>query len=314
MSEAGSADSGFNEQPFDDNLSLRSVDQVFEWSHGRRYHSHSSGSYIYPNDEEEQRRLDLIHEAHLLLHGSLLLSSIDLAGRSILDIGTGTGRWAVDLADQNPSVTIVGLDLSPIQPEFVPPNVHFFVENVETEWSETEEYDFIHLRGMSGAIKDWQSLFHKIYRALKPGGVVEVHETLPAVFSKTQVLAPENPLVELMRDLVHAHTITGRPLDPVLTFRTSAEQAGFADISEVTFEAPLGDWPDDRQQKDIGKMLASSFKMGLHGLTSKAFRDVLGRSKAEVEVFNAFVRRELDHNTSELMLHIFVFTAQKTEQ
>ncbi|KJZ69144.1 hypothetical protein HIM_11462 [Hirsutella minnesotensis 3608] len=313
MSEADSADSGFNEQPFDDSISLRSVDPVYEWRHGRRYHSHSSGTYIYPNDEEEQHRLNVLHDAYLLLHGSLFLSSMNLAGRSILDIGTGTGKWAVDLADQDPSVTIVGLDLSPIQPEFVPPNVQFFVENVETEWSESERYDFIHLRDMSGSIKDWPSLFHKIYRALKPGGVMEAHETLPTVSSSNQVLALENALVGLMRDLVHAHSIIGRPLDPVPTFRTCAEEAGFVDVSEEIFEAPLGNWSEDQQKKDIGEMLASSFKMGLHGLTAKAFQDVLGRSKEEVEVCNAFVRRELDRNTSKLILHVSVFIARKIE-
>ncbi|KJZ70472.1 hypothetical protein HIM_10144 [Hirsutella minnesotensis 3608] len=309
MSETGSTDSGYNEQPLDDQLSLTSVDLEYEWRYGRRYHN--SGTYIYPNDEEEQERLNVVHEAHLLLHGSLFLSSIDLAGRSILDIGTGTGQWAIDMADQDPSRTIVGLDISPIQPEFVPPNVHFFVENVETDWRETAKYHFIHFRGMSGSIQDWPSLFHKIYQALKPGGVIEAHETLPAVFSKNQTLAPDNPLVDLMRDLVRAHSQIGRRLDPVPTFRNCAEEAGFTDVSEEIYEAPLGDWPEEQQQKDIGEMLASSLKMGLHGLTAKAFRDVLGRSKEEVEVFNAFIRRELDRNLPMTMLHVSVFTARK---
>ncbi|KJZ71581.1 hypothetical protein HIM_09050 [Hirsutella minnesotensis 3608] len=311
MSETGSGDSGYDEQPLDDRISLMSVNLEYEWCHGRRYHT--SGTYIYPNDEEEQDRLNMVHEAHLLLHGSLFLSSLDLAGRSILDIGTGTGQWAIDMADQDPSRTIVGLDISPIQPEFVPPNVHFFVENVETDWRETAKYHFIHLRGMSGSIQDWSSLFHKIYQALKPGGVMEAHETLPAVFSKNQDLAPDNPLVELMRDLVDAHSKIGRPLDPVSSFRVCAEEAGFIDVSEKIVEIPLGNWPEDQQHKDIGEMLASSFRNGLHGLTAKAFRNILGRSEEEVEVFNAFVRRELDNNSNMATLRVVVFTAQKPE-
>ncbi|KJZ70779.1 hypothetical protein HIM_09829 [Hirsutella minnesotensis 3608] len=304
MSETGSADSGYNEQPLDDHFSLTSVDLEYEWCYGRRYHS--SGTYIYPNDEEEQERLNVVHKAYLLLHGSLFLSPIDLAGRSILDIGTGTGQWAVDMADRDPSRIIIGLDISPIQPEFVPPNVHFFVENVETEWRETDKYHLVHLRGMSGSIKDWPSLFHKIYQALKPGGAMEAHETLPAVFSKNQNLAPDNPLVDLMRDLFS--NLRGGSW-----FYRYAEEAGFIDVSEEIVEAPLGNWPEDQQQKDIGEMLASSFKKGLHGLTAKAFRDILGRSEEEVEVFNAFVRRELDRDSSMPTLHISVFTARKSE-
>ncbi|KJZ70983.1 hypothetical protein HIM_09638 [Hirsutella minnesotensis 3608] len=142
---------------------------------------------------------------------------------------------------------------------------------------------------------------------------MEAHETLPAVFSKNQSLAPDNPLVDLMRDLVRAHSQIGRPLDPMSSFRVCAEEAGFIDVSEEIFEAPLGNWPEDQQQKDIGEMLASSFKKGLHGLTAKAFRDILGRSKEEVEVFNAFVRRELDSNFYMSTLHVAVFTARKSE-
>ncbi|KJZ70292.1 hypothetical protein HIM_10299 [Hirsutella minnesotensis 3608] len=311
MSESGSADSGYNEQPLEEHVSLASADLEYEWCHGRRYHG--SGTYIYPNDEEEQERLNLVHKAYLLLHGSLFLSSIDLSGRSVLDIGTGTGQWAVDMADQDPSRTIVGLDISPIQPEFVPPNVHFFVENVEADWRETAEYHFIHLRGMSGSIQDWPSLFHKIHQALKPGGVMEAHEMLPAVFSKNPDLALDNSLTDLMRDLVHAHSQIGRPLDTVSSFRVCAEEAGFTDISEKMFEFPLGNWPEDQHHKDIGEMMASSFKKGLHGLTAKAFRDILGRSKEEVEVFNAFVRRELDNNSNMATLRVVIFTAQKPE-
>ena len=32
----------------------------------------------------------------------------------ILDVGTGTGLWAIDVADQIPSAHVVGVDLLPI--------------------------------------------------------------------------------------------------------------------------------------------------------------------------------------------------------
>lgn len=36
-----------------------------------------------------------------------------------LDIGTGTGIWAIDFADEHPETTVIGTDLSPIQPDSV---------------------------------------------------------------------------------------------------------------------------------------------------------------------------------------------------
>ncbi|KJZ70012.1 hypothetical protein HIM_10593 [Hirsutella minnesotensis 3608] len=296
-----------------DVISLPSSALDHEWRHGRRYHGHHSGAYIYPNDEEEQIRLDMIHQAHLLLHGgSLFLSSIDLTGRSILDIGTGTGIWAVQIADKYPSASVVGLDLSPIQPQIVPPNVQFYVEDVERDWNEIAAYDFIHCRGMSGSITDWPTLFHKIYQALRPGGIIEIHEMLPAIFLTNQEPVLNGPLVDLMRGLVTAHSQIGRSLDPVSNFRTWTEEAGLIEFSEEIFEIPLGSWPEDQQRKNAGKLLASSFNTGLHALTAKAFRDVLSWSTEEVEVFNAYVRQELRQESSRRILHVSVCTARRS--
>jgi ubiquinone/menaquinone biosynthesis C-methylase UbiE len=35
----------------------------------------------------------------------------------VLDVGTGTGIWAIDFADENLEAHVLGVDLSPIQPQ-----------------------------------------------------------------------------------------------------------------------------------------------------------------------------------------------------
>jgi SAM-dependent methyltransferase len=73
-------------------------------------------------DEVEQDRLDLHHEVFLgLLEGELLKAPIKDPHR-ILDVGTGTGIWAIDIADKYPMAEVIGTDITPIQPAWVPPN------------------------------------------------------------------------------------------------------------------------------------------------------------------------------------------------
>ncbi len=53
-----------------------------------------------PNDEVEQNRLDMDHEvARLLCQGRLALAPVGLGLQKVLDIGTGTGVWALDFAE-----------------------------------------------------------------------------------------------------------------------------------------------------------------------------------------------------------------------
>lgn len=69
-----------------------------------------------PNDESEQDRLDLSHQMFKLTMGNkLYLAPIDIPAR-ILDIGTGTGIWAIEMSDEFPDTEILGTDLSPTQP------------------------------------------------------------------------------------------------------------------------------------------------------------------------------------------------------
>jgi len=47
-----------------------------------------------------------------------------------VDVGTGSGKWVLEVADEYPLAHVVGLDLSPIQPTLVPSNAEFIVEDV----------------------------------------------------------------------------------------------------------------------------------------------------------------------------------------
>ncbi len=86
---------------------------------GRMYHGYHRGIYMYPCDEvslsfpnahssltllrtqAEKDRMDLFHALFLIarrqeLHRATIESTEDIR---ILDLGTGTGIWAIDMAE-----------------------------------------------------------------------------------------------------------------------------------------------------------------------------------------------------------------------
>lgn len=63
-------------------------------------------------------RIDLKHHVITLLCGGNLHLAPLLNPMRILDVGTGTGIWAMEMADQYPNSTVTGTDLSPVQPSW----------------------------------------------------------------------------------------------------------------------------------------------------------------------------------------------------
>lgn len=76
-----------------------------------------------------------------------------------------TDRKHRDFADEYPSAEVIGSDLSPIQPHFVPPNLKFEVDDVEEPWLHPENhFDLVHVRALYGAVADWPKFYGNAFR------------------------------------------------------------------------------------------------------------------------------------------------------
>lgn len=62
---------------------------------------------------------------------------------------------------------VIGTDLSPTQVTTAPPNIRFEVDDASLEWTYPESsFDFVHVRGLTGCIRDWPYLYQQAYRYL----------------------------------------------------------------------------------------------------------------------------------------------------
>lgn len=150
------------------------------------------------------------------------------------------------VADKYPSAEIIGLDLSPIQPDWVPPNVRFMVDDIEDEWIESDPYDLIHMRHSCAYIKDVDKLLKQCYQNLKPGGWCEFTDfgghalcddgTMPANY-------PVNEALALMRK---AMAQNGTNTLVANEHEENFKRAGFKNVRCRIVKTPIGPWPKVR--------------------------------------------------------------------
>ncbi|KAL7269431.1 hypothetical protein RUND412_007913 [Rhizina undulata] len=255
------------------------INHTFE--NGRRYHGYKAGNYVLPNDEKEQNRMDLLHHCCLLaLHGNSFMAPVgkDWKPQRILDLGTGSGLWAIDVADQYPHAGIVGVDLSAIQPNWVPTNVTFEVDDIEETWQyHDNSFDFIHIRNMAGSVTDWKKLYRQAFKALKPGGWIEVQEFSDPFSTNDGSLPRNSALWKWFEYFEKGCALSGRDWNIVAPgIKTALEEVGCVQVVEQVLKFPIGRWPKGRGPKDLGTFWRQQFVDHAEGISMALFTRVLG--------------------------------------
>ncbi|KPA40415.1 methyltransferase protein [Fusarium langsethiae] len=239
-------DSSFDEiSAFSDTGSLQSTIFKYRVQNGRTYHTYKEGCSI---DQQH-------HLALLTLNDRLFTAPTkeDIHFKHVLDAGCGTGIWSMDFAaDEHPEAEVTGVDLSPIQPTFVPPNVSFFIDDLEADWTYSKVFDFIYLRAMTGSIRDWPRLFNQAFKNLSPGGYIELMDPIYPVVSDDGTVSKDSAVYKWSNLMNEAATKMGSALDSALGYKDQLIQTGFVNVVETPYKWPMNNWPRDKKLKELG--------------------------------------------------------------
>ncbi|KAF1810525.1 S-adenosyl-L-methionine-dependent methyltransferase [Eremomyces bilateralis CBS 781.70] len=290
-------DSAIGDDGASETTSLASSILEHTFENGRRYHSYKSGKYIMPDDDDELDRLDIHHHIALLhLNGELHLAPIGENPGAILDVGTGTGIWAIDMGDKYPSAKVTGVDLSPRQPSWVPPNVQFEIDDVEDEWNFRGQFDFVHCRYLAGSIHDWSKLIKQCFRQLNPGGWVEFKDWDVRPYSPSGELGklPDNA-VKAWHDVVMetCGDYYGATPTPALIIPDICKSTGFTKLENHVFEVPSGSWPKDKKKSLVGQYYGTTMREGAAAMSMRLLTAFRGWDPKEVDVLNAKFREDM---------------------
>ncbi|PHH64494.1 hypothetical protein CDD81_4569 [Ophiocordyceps australis] len=290
----------------------------YRFENGRRYHAYRAGQYLLPNDAQEQERLELQHYIwRLLLNGRLYTAPLPSPSRSpnmrILDLGTGTGIWAIDMADEFPSAAVAGVDLSPIQPEWVPNNCRFHIDDYEDTWtySRKERFDYIHGRALGGTSSNWHRFYRQVMDNLKPGGWVEMHEYDACIYSQDDSLDRAPCTKEWMHKLDSASKQHGKQINVARFHKEWIAKAGFRHVREDVHMIPIGSWARDPFLKELGRLEFIHMQMSVDSHTPALFTRILNYSSEQAKDLMEGVKRELRNRDLRLISCYRVIIGQK---
>ncbi|CAI0643819.1 unnamed protein product [Colletotrichum noveboracense] len=233
-------------------ISLRSSIFDYEFENGRTYHSMSRGKK---------------HKA-----------------KRVMDMGTGTGVWAIDFADAYPGSEVIGVDLSAIQPEY------FEIDDLEKDWKWKRPFDFIFCRAMAGSFFDFPSIIRK---AFDPGGWFEMQDLELPMSCTDGTITTDSALWRWHAAVVEAARAIGRPIDYAPKCIPDLQRAGFVDIRRRTTRWPFNTWPQHPKLKEIGRWHCTNLEMGLEGFSMALLTRVKGWDPAEVSALCDEAKKEV---------------------
>ncbi|KLO12914.1 S-adenosyl-L-methionine-dependent methyltransferase [Schizopora paradoxa] len=166
----------------------------------REEHGRSMNNvYSLPVDKPERKRLDKQHRMWKRLLGGNGLYFAEACGLIrevlepknasempfIMDIGSGSGIWAVEMAELFPHAEVIGLDLVESKPPIVPSNCRFITKDILSGLEEyTGKVDIVHARSVISHLPSTDSFIGFVYNCLKPGGIFLLGDGNPTIYDE----------------------------------------------------------------------------------------------------------------------------------
>ena len=255
------------------------------------------------SDVTECEDIDTQHEIWLeSLDKTLYLSPVDLSRASVLEVGSGSGIWMVQCAQQNPGARFLGIDLSEIRPEEIPSNCKFIVADAEGDWGFSSEpatsgpYDFIHSRLLVAGMHDWSRYFKQCLKHLKPGGWVEAQEIHYPMYADAEGLNPENsPFLKWSHLHLAAAQKGGVAAGEAKNLKDVMGQSGLVNVQETVIRWPYGPWGKDDKEKRLGALGGFNMHKGLEAFSLAILTKHGGLSKDEAKVVCQDALKDLDN-------------------
>lgn len=312
--------------------STRDVRLFVKEMHGRVWNSINE-TYMLPSDDTEWHRLNKQHLAHIIGLGGLYpcpeqveahLAPAEGEPKRILDVGCGTGSWAIEMAERFPHTLVTGVDLAPtpVDTAGFPSNLQIEIDDINFGLAHFHgQFDLVHMRCVMGGINDIDKALLDLQLCLKPGGIMIVIDGWLAFMSDVNTIARLRRLEgdeadatatsedgswlnRIYWEASQGNKLSGASLDRAQNVLSTGlwdqPHCDPASIVSGSYFIPIGPWArgnniSQTQQLQYGGLLMRQSLMSIH----RAFHSILLRYGLTQDVLNTWSQEtENELNTS----------------
>ncbi|KAG8954661.1 hypothetical protein FRC04_011094 [Tulasnella sp. 424] len=218
-------------------------------------------AYTLPSDSSEIKRLDQEHRMlKFVLNSNYVgnikdvLASTKEKDKRIMDCGTGSGLWCIEVAEEFPQASVVGVDLAPIQPRFE----LFDLDGQQLPYPDGY-FDVIHCRSVYMGIRNYPLFLRECARVLRRNGMIILAEadSQPLTDNK-RIMAPEYAQGWTAFWTEYRKTLGKNGFDVSIPTRLRGLLQEIPSLRDnvVAQEAlvPIGTWPKDPLLLTIGQL------------------------------------------------------------
>ncbi|KYK56525.1 S-adenosyl-L-methionine-dependent methyltransferase [Drechmeria coniospora] len=213
------------------------------------------------------------------------------------------------LGDRYPSARVLGIDLTPIQPVWLPPNVEFLVDDCEKEWL-VADVDLVHFRFMAIFLHDINLVLSHAYKSMRPGGWVEFQELDGTPFCDDGTMTDDDAFQRLHHVASEAYAALGMSMSAASRLESVLIDAGFVNIHCKILKVPIGVWAKDKTMRLIGLYQKTAVLEFMPAMAGRPF-EALGIPAAEAQLKLAMARKALEDTTVHRYFNYYFWYAQK---
>ncbi|KAF5318802.1 hypothetical protein D9619_010822 [Psilocybe cf. subviscida] len=250
---------------------MPTVEEISTSDIGAEGHAPPSKSYLLPyNDVEIQRLLVQQKNMSEIYEGRIVIAPVNLKeGSEVLDVATGSGVWALDLAERYPNadttkITCIDIGASMFPKEY-PSNMTFQVASalaMPAGW--TNKFALVHQRLILSGIKydEWEQDIREIYRVTEPGGWAQLCEWNNGTYDHEAAgtnYKPGPAETKVMDLAMRVGEKNGMDLLCAKRIAGLMAVAGFVEVRKEERAVPLGAWNGDLS-RSLAENLATVFR------------------------------------------------------